>query len=168
ALFLLHGLSSNARVWERVARRLPWRRVVALDMRSHGLSDRPLDGHHAPVDLVEDAAQAIRELALDRPLVAGHSWGAAIALQPEALFPHVRGPLLLAMAGQSWEGAPQNVIQWRRQSVEAVPALRPDAQVRWYESRHDIPLIRPAELAADLDRTAIAAAFGSVASWAAH
>jgi hypothetical protein len=89
-------------------------------------------------------------------------------MQPEALFPHVRGPLLLAMAGQSWEGAPQNVIQWRRQSVEAVPALRPDAQVRWYESRHDIPLIRPAELAADLDRTAIATAFGSVASWAAH
>src|SRR5438128_1848147 len=38
-LFLLHGLSSNARFWTRFAGRFPRRRVIALDQRSHGLSD---------------------------------------------------------------------------------------------------------------------------------
>src|SRR5262245_41518557 len=79
ALFLLHGLSSNARVWERMARLLPARRIVALDQRSHGLSDRPPSGYSLD-DLVADAARVIRELGLGRPLVAGHSWGAAVAL----------------------------------------------------------------------------------------
>jgi pimeloyl-ACP methyl ester carboxylesterase len=41
AILLLHGLSSNARYWERVARRMNNRRLVALDQRSHGLSGRP-------------------------------------------------------------------------------------------------------------------------------
>src|SRR5262249_2115674 len=37
----------------------------------------------------------------------------------------------------------------------------------WYESRHDVPLIRPDELAGDLERTAIAAGFWSLAREAA-
>src|SRR5260370_17574256 len=45
ALLLLHGLSSNARYWERVARRMTNRRLVALDQRSHGLSDAPPAGY---------------------------------------------------------------------------------------------------------------------------
>jgi pimeloyl-ACP methyl ester carboxylesterase len=262
ALFLLHGLSSNARVWERTARLLAPRRIVALDQRSHGLSDRPASGY-ALDDVVADAAHVIRELGLGRPLVAGHSWGAAVALalaaahpelasglvhvdgptasfsrfmtweeaaqvmqpplptyrdandaaaaqaealgdawgddlrefvsaglvetparslaptltaevrlqilrdlygfQPELLFAGVEGPLLLAMAGQAWPGAPEEFVDRRRRSVEEVQELRPDAQVRWYESRHDIPLIRPSELARDVERTAIATGFWSLA-----
>src|SRR2546421_5439105 len=83
ALFMLHGLSSNALVWERMARHLPARRMVALDQRSHGLSDRPTDGY-ASSELVEDAAHTIRELGLGQPLVLGHSWGAAVALEVAA------------------------------------------------------------------------------------
>jgi len=266
ALFLLHGLSSNARVWERTARLLPARRIVALDQRSHGLSDRPATGY-ALDDVVADAAHVIGELGLGRPLVAGHSWGAAVALslaaahpelasglvnvdgptasfsrymtwgeaaqrmqpplltyrdadeaaaaqaddlgdawgddlrefvsaglaeapagslaptltaevrvqilrdlygfEPELLFAGVEGPILLAMAGQVWPGAPPEFVERRRRSVEEVRELRPDAQVRWYESRHDVPLIRPAELAGDVGRTAIAAAFWSLAREAA-
>jgi pimeloyl-ACP methyl ester carboxylesterase len=266
ALLLLHGLSSNARIWERTVAHLGGRRVVALDQRSHGLSARPEGGYELD-ELVADAAQAIRELDLGRPLVAGHSWGAAVALalaadhpelaaglvvvdgmtssfsrfmtweeaaarmqpplptyrdleeaaaaqrdslgetwaddllgfvrsglveaqaggfsptltagvrlqilrelfdfQPELLFANVEGPILLAMAGQLWPGAPQEFADRRRRSVDEVVELRPDAQVRWYESRHDIPLIRPSELAADVERTAIAAAFRSLARDAA-
>ena len=266
ALFLLHGLSSNARVWERMAACLEGRRVVALDQRSHGASDRPETGYELDA-LVADAAQAIRELHLGRPLVAGHSWGAAVALavaaehpelasglvlvdgstasfsrfmtweeaaqrmqpalpvyadldaavaaerdllgpawgddlrdfvssglvpasaggltptltadvrlqilrdlyafQPELLFANVEGPILLAMAGQLWPGAPQEFVERRRRSVDEVVELRPDLQVRWYDSRHDIPLIRPAELAAGVERTAIAAEFRTLARAAA-
>ena len=79
ALLLLHGLSSNATVWRRMAAALPARRIVALDQRAHGRSDRP-DTGYAVADLVGDAAHAIEALGLGRPVVAGHSWGAAIAL----------------------------------------------------------------------------------------
>lgn len=77
---LLHGLSSNARFWDRTAQRLAGHRVVALDQRSHGASDRPQSGYSHDV-LVADAVHAIRELGLGRPVVAGHSWGAAVALE---------------------------------------------------------------------------------------
>src|SRR5262249_28322760 len=267
ALFLLHGLSSNARVWERMARLLGPRRIVALDQRSHGLSDRPVSGYTLD-EVVADAAHVIRELGLGRPLVVGHSWGGAVALalaaahpglasglvnvdgptasfsrfmtweeaarlmqpplptyrdadeaaaaqaddlgdawgddlrefvsaglveapagslaptltaevrvqilrdlygfEPELLFAGVEGPILLAMAGQLWPGAPQEFVERRRRSVEEVRELRPDAQVRWYESRHDVPLIRPAELAGDVERTAIATGFWSLAREAAR
>src|SRR5438309_11384662 len=75
ALFCLHGLSSNSMYWARLASRFPDRRVVALDQRSHGLSDRPLHGYSF-ADLTADAVLAIHETGLDRPLILGHSWGA--------------------------------------------------------------------------------------------
>src|SRR5260370_11001101 len=80
ALLLLHGLSSNARYWERVARRMTNRRLVALDQRSHGLSDAPPSGYGMGV-LAAHAGHAIRELGLDRPVVVGHSWGGTVALE---------------------------------------------------------------------------------------
>ncbi|TMD34701.1 MAG: alpha/beta fold hydrolase, partial [Chloroflexi bacterium] len=40
-VLLLHGLSSNARYWDRLARELRGRHLVALDQRGHGLSGRP-------------------------------------------------------------------------------------------------------------------------------
>ena len=46
-ILFLHGLSSNARYWERVAARLGGRRMLALDQRSHGLSERPEGGYTA-------------------------------------------------------------------------------------------------------------------------
>src|SRR5512132_319651 len=46
AVVLLHGLASNARIWDGVAPRLAGAglRVVAVDLRGHGDSDQPSDG----------------------------------------------------------------------------------------------------------------------------
>jgi len=45
-LLALHGLASNARWWDLVAGRLaPEHRVVAVDLRGHGRSDRPDTGY---------------------------------------------------------------------------------------------------------------------------
>src|SRR5919199_1176563 len=44
---LVHGLASNARVWDGVARILAahGHRVAAVDLRGHGLSEAPDDGY---------------------------------------------------------------------------------------------------------------------------
>ncbi|TMF02876.1 MAG: alpha/beta fold hydrolase [Chloroflexi bacterium] len=47
-VLLLHGLSSNAHYWDRVAARLEGRRLIALDQRGHGLTGRPPHAPSAP------------------------------------------------------------------------------------------------------------------------
>lgn len=82
---LLHGLASNARIWEFVAPHLVEAgfRVFALDQRSHGLSDPPVT--HTPDDygfpaVTRDLQAFIETMDLERPLLVGHSWGASTAL----------------------------------------------------------------------------------------
>ena len=77
-VFCLHGLRSNSLYWTRLADRLPDHHVVAIDQRSHGQSGRP-DSGYTFADLTGDALFAVDQLELDRPLVLGHSWGAAVA-----------------------------------------------------------------------------------------
>lgn len=116
-LFLLHGLSSNARYWDRLASHLGDRWVVALDQRGHGLTGRP---PHAPRDvggyameqLLEDAAFTIEQLGLGRPIVVGHSWGATVALELVGTRPghasalvFIDGPVQSAANMFSWEEA---------------------------------------------------------------
>lgn len=86
AILLLHGLSSNARYWERVAGQLLSRRIVALDQRGHGLTGRswtipPVPQAFAMDELVGDVMFSIDQLGLGRPVIAGHSWGATVALE---------------------------------------------------------------------------------------
>ncbi|MFN8598748.1 MAG: alpha/beta fold hydrolase, partial [Anaerolineae bacterium] len=45
-LVLLHGLASQAHIWDLVAPQLIDRfRVIAIDQRGHGLSDKPDSGY---------------------------------------------------------------------------------------------------------------------------
>jgi pimeloyl-ACP methyl ester carboxylesterase len=64
-------------------------RVVAVDLRGHGRSDKPQQDYTIPA-FADDLAWVLRELALERPVVVGHSMGGAIGLelaaeQPERL-----------------------------------------------------------------------------------
>ena len=79
AVVALHGLASNARWWDLVAPRLAPRRVVAVDQRGHGRSDKP-DGGYDFASVVADARAVARALGLGPVIAAGHSWGASVAL----------------------------------------------------------------------------------------
>jgi len=115
-ILYLHGLSSNARYWERVAARLGGRRMLALDQRSHGRSESPPTGY-LHEDLVADAAALFDRADLGRAVVAGHSWGAAVALELAAARPDlvsglafIDGPAASMSEVLSWEQA-QQVMQ---------------------------------------------------------
>lgn len=146
AVLLLHGLSSNARYWERVARRLGSRRLVALDQRGHGLSGRPPnlppepDGYAMPA-LLEDAAFVISELDMGKPVVVGHSWGATVALELVGTrqglasgLVFIDGPVQSAANLFSWEDA-QRIMQPPlprfASFAEAVAASRHDFEGTW-------------------------------------
>jgi pimeloyl-ACP methyl ester carboxylesterase len=94
-LVLLHGLASNAHIWDFVAPRLlDQARVVAVNQRSHGLSEGPDEGYGFE-QTTADLAGVIMSLGLERPVIAGHSWGASVAVEFAARYPAVPAGLVL-------------------------------------------------------------------------
>ena len=84
---LVHGLSSNALLWDGVAARLAaaGHRSVAVDLRSHGRSDGSDDLTHERI--VADLAAVIERTGLDRPVVVGQSWGGNVVVELAAARP---------------------------------------------------------------------------------
>jgi pimeloyl-ACP methyl ester carboxylesterase len=80
-LLLLHGLGSRARDWSRQVDFFSQRfRVIACDLRGHGLSDKP-PGPYSMGLFADDVALLLRELAVTSADVVGISMGGMIALQ---------------------------------------------------------------------------------------
>lgn len=113
-MVLLHGLASNARIWDWVAPRLAEHfRLLALDQRGHGLSDVPGDGYDFST-VVRDLHAFIETLDLQRPILVGHSWGANTVLQYTATRPAIPAGIVLvdgglaelsSVPGTTWEKA---------------------------------------------------------------
>jgi pimeloyl-ACP methyl ester carboxylesterase len=77
---LVHGITSSSLSWPRVARGLADRyRVLAVDLRGHGDSDKPGSGYRLQ-DQANEVAQFCGALGLRRVALMGHSWGGAIGL----------------------------------------------------------------------------------------
>lgn len=87
AVLLLHGLASNARIWERVAPYLVEAGLTPLapDLRGHGLTDKP-DGDYGFDTYARDLAAFLDTCNLEHPVLVGHSWGAMLALDYAARF----------------------------------------------------------------------------------
>jgi len=80
SIVLLHGLASQAHIWDLVAPQLAERaRVIALDQRGHGLSDKPDDGYDF-TSVTRDLNRFLDETKIERPILIGHSWGGNVAL----------------------------------------------------------------------------------------
>lgn len=80
---LHHGLASSRRIWDLTLPHLGGLRVVTYDARGHGQSGKPSSGFGFD-RTVRDLAAVIRATRLQRPVVAGHSWGAMVALEAAA------------------------------------------------------------------------------------
>ena len=82
SILFLHGVSQSWLTWDRqmgseLARRY---RLVAMDLRGHGSSERPRDGYADSTLWAADVDAAIRELELDRPILSGWSYGPIVIL----------------------------------------------------------------------------------------
>jgi len=79
---LVHGLSSNALLWDEVAATLngAGHEVAAVDLRSHGESDAPPDGYDTTT-AAEDVAAVCAALGLPRVVAVGQSWGGNVVVR---------------------------------------------------------------------------------------
>ena len=78
-ILLLHGITSFGGTWDWIVPELAERfRVLRLDFRGHGRSDRAPDEYH-PAGYLSDAVAAIEQAAGQRCVVMGHSLGGATA-----------------------------------------------------------------------------------------
>ena len=82
SILFLHGCSQSWLTWDRQMRsELASRyRLIAMDLRGHGSSERPRDGYHDSRLWAADVDAAIRELELDRPILCGWSYGPLVIL----------------------------------------------------------------------------------------
>jgi pimeloyl-ACP methyl ester carboxylesterase len=98
-LLLIHGITSDSSVWERVLPGLARRcTVIAPDLAGHGESDKPRGDYSLGAH-----ASTLRDLLLalghDRATVVGHSLGGGIAMQFSYQFPEMCERLVLVDSG---------------------------------------------------------------------
>jgi pimeloyl-ACP methyl ester carboxylesterase len=141
---LVHGLSSNARLWDEVAGELAGagHGVHAVDLRSHGESDSPPDGY--------DTATAAADLAgieIDDAIVVGQSWGGNVAVEYAARHPEMVAGLALVDGG--WIDLPAEFADWetceaalRPPEIDGLPAAELDRLLRGAHPDWSEPAIR--------------------------
>jgi pimeloyl-ACP methyl ester carboxylesterase len=98
-ILCIHGLTANCHFWDCLASALsPTHKVMAMDLRGRGLSDKPPTGysikHHC-----EDIAALLEDLDIPQLVLMGHSLGAFISLAFAAQFPQRIDRLILVDGG---------------------------------------------------------------------
>ncbi len=117
---LVHGLASNARLWDGVARRLAalGHPVVAVDQRGHGQSSKPDDGFDMAT-VADDLQLLLDELGWKTAAVAGQSWGASVVVELGVRHPDVVHTL--ACVDGVLGGLKQRFPQWEEASTALAP-----------------------------------------------
>ena len=138
-LLFLHGTGCDSADWAGVFAALPKaRRVIAMDFRAHGESDRPT-GAFTLADLASDVLALLDHLALRRVVLVGHSLGGMVAMPVASRTPVVTGLVLLegwttlTAAGRAFKGT---------RFYGALPAARADT-IRTKAEATRLRIVRP-------------------------
>jgi non-heme chloroperoxidase len=81
-ILFIHGVSQCCFQWNRQldSSLADDHRLIALDLRGHGQSDKPRDGYDDSRQWADDINAVIQTLALERPVLSGWSYGPLVIL----------------------------------------------------------------------------------------
>ena len=112
-VILVHGLACDhvanwmlPRVFQKLARRY---RVIALDNRGHGKSDKPYDPAKYGLELVDDIVRLMDHLGIAKAHVVGYSLGGFITLK--LVLRHPERLLSAAPCGAGWSANPAEELK---------------------------------------------------------
>ena len=98
-ILCVHGITANCRCWDVLAAVLaPTHRVIAMDLRGRGQSDKPETGYAIDIH-VRDIICLLDDLNIPKAVVMGHSLGAFIGLALSAGHPDRVERLILVDGG---------------------------------------------------------------------
>jgi pimeloyl-ACP methyl ester carboxylesterase len=140
-MLLLHGFGNEAHVWDDFAPLVaPHYRVLAMDHRGHGDSDRDSEGRYGYDSLVADVEAVIDHLEFERLVVVGHSMGGRTAIRFAARHAERMAGLVVVDAGPDldWRG----VLKIRDDAARAPDSF---ASVREFEGQlaRALPMASP-------------------------
>lgn len=118
---LLHGASSNLLEFESsIAPLLAARyRVVTIDRPGLGYSDRSASHWPSPRDQAAKVQALLEYLAVDAPILIGHSWSGALVMSHLLDHPgYAQMAVLIAPATHSWGGPPATYNR-----ISRIPAI---------------------------------------------
>jgi pimeloyl-ACP methyl ester carboxylesterase len=144
-LLLLHGFGHEAHVWDDFAPLVaPHYRVLALDHRGHGDSERDPQGRYGWDALVADVESVTAHLGIGRLVIVGHSMGGRTAIRFAGRHPERMAGLVIVDVGPDldWRG----VLKIRDEASRTPESF---ASPREFESLLStaLPMARPAALA---------------------
>ncbi|MGQ0849123.1 MAG: alpha/beta fold hydrolase [Actinomycetota bacterium] len=130
AILLVHGLASNARLWDGVATRLGQAGypTVQVDLRGHGRSGKPDIGYDFAT-MAADLAGLIEDPPQGQVIAAGQSFGGNLVMELAARHPDLVGGVVCVDGGfvdlgrgfESWEACvdaltppPLHGITWKQ------------------------------------------------------
>src|ERR1700681_1164876 len=130
-ILFLHSLGGNGGQWalqlDHVRRH---RRGVALDFRGHGESDPAEDGDYSVAGLASDVAAVADQLSLRRFFLAGHSLGAAVAIEYAGQHPERVAGLLVLDPNGDLSRLPEKESQPFLESLRADPLAELESYFR--------------------------------------
>ncbi len=90
-IILIHGYGINADInwrWSGIIRILRKHyKVISLDVRGHGLSDKPEDPNAYGIEMVHDIARLMDHLNIPKAYIMGYSMGGFITLKFITMYP---------------------------------------------------------------------------------
>jgi pimeloyl-ACP methyl ester carboxylesterase len=122
-LLLIPGMTSNASVFQGLieAGLRSTLRVLAVDLRGRGLSDKPRSGY-GMADYAVDVLGLLDALELQQVVLGGHSYGGVVAMYMAAHYPDRISKLVLIDAA-AW--VPSNGLQQIQAAVDRLGKVWP-------------------------------------------
>lgn len=139
----VHGITANCRCWDVIASALsPTHRVLAIDLRGRGRSDKPPTGYSLEHHL-RDINCVMDGMGMEKAVIMGHSLGAFLSLAFGAQYPErVDRIVLVDGGGKLSEEQMDKVFEGIKPSLDRLGQVFPSSDA-YVETMKQAPYIQP-------------------------